>query len=293
LADTTHPESLDLIGGKRQLIRGLSKAIKHFKQYFVATLEFCHGEGNLLPSKTLKDEVLEGSWLVVIAYTGLADWEGNQTTYMLTERYLKHEGKWLYYGKENEIPAGGVFNKFMDKYYDQQLNYKSTPTSADMEDMDVDEELFSKSWMNKAGLKADGSKWRYSFQLIQPSYAPHGTTTEDEVLGPWLWDELAAEEGEPAKLQPGQYRPRRRQLVYLDDYCPASVSAAQKGFGGFRFAGPQLTSTPQEALGEGESEMLSVKSTVRLNHEFKVQLSDLRNPGFNKEVWMFRTGRYR
>ncbi|GAX73994.1 hypothetical protein CEUSTIGMA_g1444.t1 [Chlamydomonas eustigma] len=294
LADTTHPESLDLIGSKRQLIRQLTKEIKKFQNYFVSPIELCHGEGNLLPNKTLKDEALESSWLVVIAFQGLADWEGtNQRIYLLPERYLKLEGKWMYYGEESEIPVGGVFANFMEKYYSEQDSEGPMASSADEEDDKIDEELFSKEWMNKAGLKADGSKWAYSFELIQPSYAPHGTTTEDQVLGPWLWDELAAEDGEPAMLQPGQDRPRRRQLVYLDDYCPASTSAAQSGLGSFNFSGPQLTSTPQDTLSDGQGEMLSVKSTVRLIHEFKVQLSGLRNPEFNEEVWMFRTGRYR
>jgi len=70
---------------------------------------------------------------------------------------------------------------------------------------------------------------------------------EDEILGQWLWDGLAVEDGEPAEPPAGQPpRRRRRQLVYLDDYVPlkdvSPGTAGKSGRAGFGQAG---TNPPQ------------------------------------------------
>ena len=150
---------------------------------------------------------------------------------------------------------------------------------------------------------------------MPPAYARAGSSTEDELLGPWLWDELAAEDGEPAAAPPPghpQYnrRPRRRQLVYLDDYAPKL--AAESGAGGAAAQGragggygPKLRRSDASdasagVFGEGrqhedddDGETLSMRGSAALNHQFRQQLSMLRDPAFDHEVWLFRTGRFR
>ena len=145
------------------------------------------------------------------------------------------------------------------------------------------------------------------FQQVPPAYAPHGTSAEDELLGPWLWDDLAVEDGEPAQTPLNQLaRPRRRKLVYLDDYAPKVAPAAGKGTEGNSragrgeqpsFAAAATSPTPGGNLmplaDDGDEESLSTQNSAVLNHVFRQQRSQMRNPEFDYDTWFFRTGRFR
>ena len=132
---------------------------------------------------------------------------------------------------------------------------------------------------------------------VQPAFAKSGTL-EDEMLGQWLWDGLAIEDGESAVPQPGQPpRPRRRQLVYLDDYAPKDVPTGLVGKGGGAgFGASKQQIRPGDSLDEiataGEEDVLTMQGTAMLNRRFQKQREMLRNPEFDYEMWLFRSGRF-
>jgi ApbE superfamily uncharacterized protein (UPF0280 family) len=48
-----------------------------------------------------------------------------------------------------------------------------------------------------------------------------------------------------------------------------------------------------DVIATGEEGMLSMQGTAILNHQFQLQRQILRNPKFDFEMWLFRTGRFR
>ncbi len=284
-ADSTHPENIAMIGGRRQLVRTAGKLSKHMQRRRMRPIGVCHGPGSLLASSSVS---AEDSWLVAHALEFDRDEDGEKGRMFELDRYVKHEGKWLCFCREYQVP-GGPFEEFFSRFDEAE-----TAGGLGAEDGDgwMDEEVFREAWRQRAGRRLDGSEWSYGFELVRPAYAPSGSWAEDELLGPFLWDGLAEEDGELAMLQPGQRpRPRRREVVYLDDYAPPKkASSSNAAAGGLGFGhGPQL----QQGGGDGADGQLSVRGTVMLNHEFRKRLSALRNPELDLDKWMFRTGRYR
>ena len=126
------------------------------------------------------------------------------------------------------------------------------------------------------------------------------------MLGPWLWDELAVEDRESPQAPPNQPpRPRRRRLVYLDDYAPNKAAPGEGNQGGAgragkygvadqrHFANTSVSAASGRGLLADEEEALSTQDSAVLNHAFRQHLSQMRNPAFDFDTWFFRTGRFR
>ncbi|KAG1656569.1 hypothetical protein FOA52_009057 [Chlamydomonas sp. UWO 241] len=221
------------------------------------------------------------------------------------ERYVKLGGRWVYLCGESEMPSVPPFAAFWERCGG---GFGSGPLGADAEDS-----MVSDVWQSRAGTRPDGTPWLHTFELVAPAYAPSTcssggsgstpVTTEDELLGGWLWDELAAEDGEPAAAPDPSPRshcaptrqPRRRALVYLDDYAPPLTPGDLP---------PGLSFEQQQALlsgagggaaghvGNGGSGSLSVRAAAALNDQLLTRRAAMRVPGFDLQSWMFRTGRF-
>jgi uncharacterized protein YchJ len=324
LVDTTHTESLEAIGGRTRQARKAKHVCAMYEQRGVALADVVHGPGDALPVSRMagvaglqrepssspghggSDGKRDGdggggasdSWLVSTALSFMTE-DGQRRQDVTMERYVKLGGRWVYLCGEDAMPSVPPFDAFWERNCGG--GFGGGPLGADAEDG-----MVSDVWQSRAGTRPDGTPWLHTFQLVAPAYARSGSaapdTTEDEVLGGWLWDELAAEDGEPAAApapSPRSHRapprhPRRRALVYLDDYAPtfapgdlppglsleqeqALLSGAAAGPGGH--------------VGDGGG--LSVRAAAALNDQLLTQLAAMRNKNdMNYQTWLFRTGRF-
>lgn len=279
LADSTHPESLDAIGGRSRLELQALKQSRLFEMRQIEVLDFTSGPVELQDSG--RSSVYTGSgdvWLVLMALEFTHGNTGVRDRLLWAENYLKKDGRWLYLGQPNQYPTNGPFTRMAEEYGQQQ------PGEDSQDDVDA---VFEDAWQAKAGVQPNGREWPFKFDLATPSYALYGSA-EDELLGPWLWDELSIEDtwgtaSEGTTL--GRGVSRRRELVYLDDY--ASVQSEQQQ-GAAASKEQQLLLYALTGEDSNDSEGLSVRRTAMLNS----QLKRLRDPDLDMSTWMFRTGRF-
>lgn len=150
---------------------------------------------------------------------------------------MQAHGRWVFLCEEGAIPDRPPFDAFCERHLGDGSG-SGGDGAADAES------ILSSTWHARAGVRPDGAPWPHMFELVAPAYARSGAagsagrtshasahgnasaraadapTAEDELLGPWLWDARAQEDGEAPQPAPppAPPPPRRRALVYLDDF---------------------------------------------------------------------------
>ena len=125
LVASTHPESLGMIGSRRQLARSLHRQIRMYQMASPQRMDLCHGEGRGTPESPLlrgitglsrpagdrgAEEAGNDSWIVAMALQYVDSAAGNGLrSFVEIGRYLKHEGQWLFLGNENSLPNAQPF----------------------------------------------------------------------------------------------------------------------------------------------------------------------------------------
>ena len=120
LADSSHPESLAAIGGRRACMRSAAKEARWFQRAKLQVLEWCHGEG-----------VGEDTWVVACAMKssepGQEKGAGAPSVTCVYEVYQKDgSGRWWFLSHvtswtklDQVLIRTPAFNAFFEKYYHQ------------------------------------------------------------------------------------------------------------------------------------------------------------------------------
>ncbi|KAG2489392.1 hypothetical protein HYH03_012034 [Edaphochlamys debaryana] len=110
LTDTTHPEALAAIGTKQSLRKKMEKLMRRM------------GSDQAPPALTdsvhAQDPEDPDAWIVMLAFSLLSTDPTRDSTppYVAIERYVKHNGRWLYFGPMRSFPMLKEFAPFVERY---------------------------------------------------------------------------------------------------------------------------------------------------------------------------------
>ena len=105
LADSTHPESLAAIGTRRSLLRKSHWLLKAFEFNKLQLVDMVHQA----------DPEEADAWWVLQAVAGRQP-SGKDVQFLFAEKYVKHQGKWLFFSSPQEFPALQPFCDFCQRY---------------------------------------------------------------------------------------------------------------------------------------------------------------------------------
>ena len=145
LSSTTHPEALDLVGGTSQLEKKAERLGRRYKELQVKMLDACSGP--------MEEEGKEKAWIVGMALE--FDIEQGRDKSLMLERYVQVDGKWLYWGSEDDVPTGGSFSSFTSKHWDGGEAQEG-------------EESEEQKQRNRAGPKPGGGEWQHTYRIVRP-----------------------------------------------------------------------------------------------------------------------------
>lgn len=147
LANTTHPESLDLIGNERIFKANLAREMKWYQECKVRVIDLCHGPELVSDTESGAtsrvvyendgdkgdDSEVPDSWLVILAQEfgihprplpapelGSAPVVDTRPpfVYMNFYRFMKLDGKWMFMNAMSHIPSREPFGLFFERYND-------------------------------------------------------------------------------------------------------------------------------------------------------------------------------
>jgi hypothetical protein len=116
LADTTHPDSLDALHGRRRLLHSSEVEVRRFQSMRLRVIDAAAGPYNDDDDNSDAsgpDGKPSSRWVVAMVVEGLVD--GEQREELRVNSFHKHGGRWAYYGTEGQLPDSSSFLQFYER----------------------------------------------------------------------------------------------------------------------------------------------------------------------------------